>query len=81
MTAKQEVFAMAEMIGANVEAGRDNTGFNIRVEAPKDNHWDEGVHEIVAFQFSGFKTNELWREVLERMQEGTEPCSCECEWW
>lgn len=81
MTARQEVFAIAAEIGATIDAGREESGYSIKVEAPEGTHWDEGIHEIVAWQFSGFKTEDLWKDVLLRMQEGTDKCNCDCEWW
>ena len=79
-TLKQRVVSLAESLGAKVETQKTDTSFEILVEAPKGMHWDEEVHELVCSQFSGFNTNDMWKEVLIRMQDGVEPCHSKCEW-
>lgn len=81
MTPRQRVMKLADKLGATVEIDLEG-GFTVRVEAPTNQHWEEGVHELVAFQYSGFDTKELWSILLDRMCDGT--CECdlnECEWW
>lgn len=83
MTAKAKTLALAQRLGAKVEAGPEGHSFVIRVEAPQGRHWIEGyVHEIVAEQHSGpWSTRPLWADVHSRMLHGTEPCNGDCEWW
>ena len=80
MSNRKKVFSLANELGSTIETNTDN-GFQIRVEAPKGYHWQDEIHEISRFQFSGFKTELLWLEVLEVMKEGIEPCNDNCEWW
>jgi len=80
-TYRQRVHKLASEIGASVEIDKTDYNFCVRVEAPINNHWDDGLHEIVESQNAGFNTSELWKDVLERMSEGVEPCNDECEWW
>lgn len=42
MTARQQVFALAEKIGATVQINLDS-GFEVKVEAPQDKHWSDGL--------------------------------------
>lgn len=81
MTKKQDVFALAEKIGATIEIETTEMSFIVRVEAPEGRHWDSEIHEIVECQNRGFSTNYTWKCVLDRMECGTEPCNNNCEWW
>jgi len=81
ITAKQEVLELAKALGAEVEINKTYTSFEVLVMAPKNHHWDEGVHELVESQYNGFDTRSLWKSALERMQEGIERCNHDCEWW
>lgn len=79
-TYKQQVMSLAEFLGAVVETQKTDSSFEILVEAPEGKHWNEEVHELVCSQFSGFSTNDMWKEILERMQDGVESCHRGCEW-
>lgn len=87
MTPKQKVMALAKKLGATVEHEGDKKRgmFEVTVEAPPGHHWvDEQVHELVCnrpWHVTGSPTTKVWEAILERMEDGIEPCNDNCEWW
>lgn len=72
MTSRQKVFKLAKELNAVIEINNDN-GFQVNVIAPEKYYWREGcTSELVEFQNSGFKTELLWQDLLDRMNEGLE---------
>lgn len=75
MTSKQKVLKLAEELGAEVESGGEGSSFEITVDAPDGFHWKgDGLHQLVESIWDNEKPESLWRDALERMQDGLEPC-------
>lgn len=76
---QQRVKKLVKKLKAKLEVNT-RPYYEVRVEAPKGYHWADGVHEFVEAQEGGFSVDELWKDVYDRMQDGTEKCTEECDW-
>lgn len=82
MTTQQKVNDLAAKLGATVEVRNETRHYEVLVQAPRGFHWAEGIHELVASTTRGpWGYEDLWKDTLDRMAQGTEPCTSECEWW
>jgi hypothetical protein len=83
MTPRQKVFALAEKLGATIEDAGGPTWLHFNIDAPHGMTWkgDTGLHCLVAGQARGFDTRDMWRDALDRMSHGIEPCEAgdECD--
>ncbi len=57
--------------------------YDVGIEAPRDHHWGDGVHERVCNEFNCSNKSEFWDRVIEDIKElgQPEPCDGECEYW
>ena len=76
MTPRQKAFALAEKLGATIEDASGPTCLHFNIDAPHAMTWkgDPGLHCLVATQERGFDTRGMWRDALDRMSDGVEPC-------
>jgi hypothetical protein len=82
MSSKTKVYALAARTGADVRINIAERGhLDVEVAAPAGRHWESGVHALVGAQDTGESAEEVWRDVLDRMNEGLFPCSTRCSDW
>jgi hypothetical protein len=82
MTTKQQVLALVAELGGEIEIRKGDGPFEIIIDAPDGKLWaSDGLHCLVHSQWDDQPTIELWRDALERVRAGLEPCEDdECDY-
>jgi len=79
MTAKQKVLKLAKELGAEVDYYGSGVHFEVTVDAPEGFHWAcDVITQIVGSIWDEDTPAMIWKDVLERMEYGLEPCDDEC---
>jgi hypothetical protein len=74
MTKRQDVFALAETLGATVDVTGERR-FTVTVDAPAGFQWvDGGSHQLVAQAWDAQPASVTWADLLPRMRCGLMPC-------
>lgn len=80
---RKSVEKLASFLGAIVTIN-PAARLDVGVEAPRGFTWrsDPEIHELIAAQWDDDHTQDVWRDLFERMTMGVEPCAVidECEW-
>ena len=83
---KCDVMQLAKHLGATVTVNRDKP-LCVGVEAPLYRTWlaSPGLHELIGYQWDDEPAWQVWTDLWERMDFGTEPCihlvnANSCEW-
>lgn len=82
---RRNVLKRAEEFNADVIIDGAWSELDVEIVAPEGHHWaSDGVHALVGHQNDDEKRPDVWRDLLERMEDGVEPCdrgSSECRNW
>ena len=75
MTWRQKAFARAKKLGVDI-VDLCGAHFDYEAVAPDGYHFkEEQLHGFVIWQYKGFTTEPLWRDLYERMEGGLEKCT------